>query len=83
MEVVKGEECIGEVIVGFKFPSCGFRTIFKALPSNKVEDSPSDTPVRPAAHYGRDFPLLFIVNDDRWWEVWLLSRVCIGNRGFQ
>ena len=50
MEVVKGEECVGEVVVGF--PSSGFRTIFKALPSDKVEDSSSDTPVGLAVNYG-------------------------------
>ena len=50
MEVVKGEECIGEVVVGF--PSSGFCTIFKALPSDKVEDSPSDMLVGLAVDYG-------------------------------
>ena len=50
MEVVKGEECIGEVIVGF--PSCGFHTIFKALPSDEVEDSPSDMLVGLAVNFG-------------------------------
>ena len=81
MEVVKGKECVGKVIVGF--PGGGFRTVLEALPSDKVEDSPSDTLVGFAVDYGWEFPLLFIVNDDRWWEVWLMSGVCVGNRGFQ
>ena len=81
MEVVKGEECVGKVIVGF--PGSGFRTVLEALPSNQVEDSTSDTTVRLAVDYGGDLPLLFIINDDRWWEVWLLSGVCVGDRGFQ
>ena len=41
MEVVKGEKCVGEVLIGF--PSSGFRTVFKALPSDEVEDCTSDT----------------------------------------
>ena len=81
MEVVKGEECVGEVVVGF--PGSGFRTVLEALPSDKVEDSTSDTPVGLAVDYGRDLPLLFIIDDDRWREVWLLPGVCVGNRGFQ
>ena len=81
MEVVKGEECVGKVIVGF--PGGGFRTILKALPSDEVEDSTSDTPVGLAVNYGGDLPLLFVIDDDRWREVWLLSWVCVGNHGFQ
>ena len=81
MEVVKGEKCIGEVVVGF--PGSGFRTVLEALPSDEVEDSSSDTPVGLAVDYGGDLPLLFVVNDDRWREVWLLPGVCVGNRGFQ
>ena len=50
VEVVEGEKCIGEVIVGF--PSSGFRTVFKALPSDEVEDSTSDTPIGLAVDYG-------------------------------
>ena len=50
MEVVKGEKCIGEVIVGF--PSSGLRTVFEALPSDEVEDSTSDTLVGLAVDYG-------------------------------
>ena len=50
MEVVKGEKCVGEVLVGF--PSSGFCTVFEALPSDDVEDSPSDTPVGLAVKYG-------------------------------
>ena len=63
-EVVKGEKCVGEVVVGF--PSSGFRTVFEALPSDEVEDSTSDTPVGFAVDYGGDLPLLLVVNDDRW-----------------
>ena len=81
MEVVKGEECVGEVVVGF--PSSGFRTVLEALPSDKVEDSTSDTPVGLAVDYGGDLPLLFIIDDDRWREVWLLPGVCVGNRRLQ
>ena len=81
VEVVKGEKCIGEVIVGF--PSSGFCTVFEALPSDGVEDSTSDTPVGLAVDYGGDLPLLFVINDDRWWEVWLLPGICVGNRRFQ
>ena len=79
MEVVKGEKCVGEVIVGF--PGGGFRTVLEALPSDKVEDSTSDTPVGLAVDYGGDLPLLFVIDDDRWQEVWLLPGVCVGNRG--
>ena len=50
MEVVKGEKCVGEVIVGF--PSSGFCTVFEPIPSDKVEDSTSDTPVGLAVDYG-------------------------------
>ena len=50
MEVLKGEKCIGEVIVGF--PGSGFRTVFEALPSDEVEDSPSDAPVGLSVDYG-------------------------------
>ena len=78
---MEGEKCVGEVIVWF--PGSGFRTVLEALPSDEVEDSTSDTPVGLAVNYGRDLPLLFVVNDDRWREVWLLPGVCIGNRGFQ
>ena len=81
MEVVKGEECVGKVVVGF--PGGGFRTILEALPSDEVEESTSDTPVGLAVDYGGDLPLLFIVNDDRWREVWLLPRVCVSNCGIQ
>ena len=81
MEVVKGEECVGKVIVGF--PGSGFRTVLEALPSDEVEDSTSDTPVGLAVDYGGDLPLLFVIDNDRWREVWLLTGVCVGNRGFQ
>ena len=50
MEVVKSEKFVGEVIIGF--PSSGFCTIFKALPSDEVEDSTSDTLVGLAVEYG-------------------------------
>ena len=50
MEVVKGEKCVGEVLIGF--PSSGFRTVFEALPSDEVEDSTSDTLVGLAVDYG-------------------------------
>ena len=49
MEVVKGEKCVGEVIIGF--PGSGFRTVLEALPSDEVEDSTSDTPVGLAVDY--------------------------------
>ena len=81
MEVVKSKKCVGEVIIGF--PSSGFHTVFEALPSDEVEDSTSDTPVGLAVDYSGDLPLLFIIDDDRWQEVWLLPGVCVGNRGFQ
>ena len=55
MEVVKGEECVGKVIVGF--PGSGFRTVLEALPNDEVEDSTSDTPVGLAVYYGGDLPL--------------------------
>ena len=50
MEIVKGKECVGEIIVGF--PSRGFHTVFEALPSDEVEDSPSNMPVGSAVDYG-------------------------------
>ena len=50
MEVVKGKKCVSEVFIGF--PSSRIRTVFKALPSDEVEDSPSDTPVGLAVNYG-------------------------------
>ena len=81
MEIVKGKECVGKIVVGF--PGGGFHTALEALPSDKVEDSTSDTPVGLAVDYGGDLPLLFIIDDDRWREVWLLPGVCVGNRGFQ
>ena len=81
MEVVKGEECIGKVVAGF--PGSGFCTVLEALPSDGVEDSTSDTPVGLAVDYGGDLPLLLVIDDDRWREVWLLPGVCVGNRGFQ
>ena len=67
VEIVKGEKCVGRVIIGF--PGGGFCTVLEALPSDEVEDSSSDTPVRLAVDYGGDLPLLFVVNDNRWWEV--------------
>ena len=81
MEIVEGEKCVGKVIAGF--PGSGFRTVFKALPCDEVEDSTSDTPVGLAVDYGGDLPLLFVIDDDRWREVWLLPGVCVGNCGFQ
>ena len=63
MEVMKGEKCVREVIVGF--PGSGFSTVLEALPSNEVENSTSDTPVGLAVDYGGDLPLLFVINDDR------------------
>ena len=50
MEVMEGEKCVGEVIVGF--PGSGFRTVLEALPNDEVEDSTSDTPVGLAVDYG-------------------------------
>ena len=50
MEVVEGEKCVGEVIVGF--PGSGFRTVLKALPSDEVEDATLDMPVGLAVDYG-------------------------------
>ena len=50
VEVVKGMKCFCKVFVGFR--GRGFHTILKALPSNKVEDSSSDTPVVFAVDYG-------------------------------
>ena len=50
MEVVKGEKCVGKVIVGF--PGSGFCTVLEALPSDEVEDSTLDTLVRLAVDYG-------------------------------
>ena len=50
MEVVKGEECVGEVVVGF--PGSGFRTVLETLPSDEVEDSSLDMLVESTVNYG-------------------------------
>ena len=50
MEIMKGERYACKVFVGFQ--SCRFCTILDALPSDKVEDSSSDTPVGLAVNYG-------------------------------
>ena len=50
VEVVKGEKCVGKIIVGF--PGSGFSTVLEALPRDEVEDSTSDTPVGLAVDCG-------------------------------